>query len=610
MIGDLQRGTAETRKRVAVYCLKDALLPLRLFDKLLCMPNFVEMARVTGTPLTYLLTRGQQIKVVSQLYRKCKEMNYVIPANRGQPSEDKYEGATVLEPKKDVYYKPIATLDFASLYPSIMIAHNLCYSTLVPPNYLNDLPSKDMVQVTPTGDYFLKSNVRQGVLPKILEELLTARKRAKKAMAEATDPMTQSVLNGRQLALKISANSVYGFTGAQQGQMAALEISSSVTGYGRQMIERTKELVESKYNKKSGFMHDADVVYGDTDSVMVRFGVDDLAEAMRLGKEAADIISEEFLKPIKLEFEKCYYPFLLMNKKRYAGLLWTNPDQHDKLDCKGIETVRRDNCSLVQSLVDSVLNKILIDRSVEGAVSHAKKVISELLQNNVDLSLLVITKSLGKGASAEDYSARQAHVELAERMKKRDPGTAPAAGDRVSYVIIKGAKDARAYEKAEDPLYVLEKNLAIDAHHYLEHQLKLPLQRIFEPILDNTKSLFEGDHTRKVTVPTPTTGGLAKFTQKVLTCLGCKAVSKDGAFCERCLKQNKAPKIVFEKYEMMRKKQNEFSTLWTECQRCQGSILQDVICTSRDCPIFYRRQKIRLDTKNIQETLGRLKIEW
>lgn len=110
------------------------------------------------------------------------------------------------------------------------------------------------------------------------------------------------------------------------------------------MIEATKQYVLEKYTVSNGYEFDSKVIYGDTDSVMVRFGTKDIAEAMRLGKEAAEFVSSHFIKPIKLEFEKVYCPYLLMNKKRYAGILWTNPDKFDKMDTKGLETVRRDNC--------------------------------------------------------------------------------------------------------------------------------------------------------------------------------------------------------------------------------------------------------------------------
>jgi DNA polymerase delta subunit 1 len=132
IISELQAKNEFTRRRLAVYCLKDAYLPLRLLEKLCCLFNLTEMARVTGVPISYLFTRGQQIKVASQLYRKAAEHDLLIPVDKVQNVGDKYEGAVVIEPTRGYYTEPVATLDFASLYPSIMMAHNLCYSTLVP----------------------------------------------------------------------------------------------------------------------------------------------------------------------------------------------------------------------------------------------------------------------------------------------------------------------------------------------------------------------------------------------------------------------------------------------------------------------------------------------
>jgi len=610
MIGDLFTTNAETRRRLAIYCLKDAYLPMRLMEKLLCMYNYVEMARVTGTPINFLLNRGQMIKVTSQLLRKAQQHGFVMPTTKAQPSDDKFEGATVLDPITGYYEKPIATLDFASLYPSIMMAHNLCYCTLLPPEHHGKV-SLDEVTVSPLGNCrFVRASRRRGLLPMILEELLAARKKAKKAMAEATDPLEQSVLNGRQLALKISANSVYGFTGATVGQLPCLEISSSVTAFGRTMIESTKRQVEAKYTIQNGYAHDAQVVYGDTDSVMVKFGVDTVAEAMEMGKEAAEMVSGTFIKPIKLEFEKVYCPYLLMAKKRYAGLYWTKPEKYDKLDTKGIETVRRDCCALVRIVVETVLDKILIDKSIPSATEYVKSVISDLLQNKVDLSLLVISKSLGKGANAEDYASKQAHVELAEKMRKRDPATAPGSGDRVPYVITSAAKGVPAYARSEDPLYALENNLSIDAQHYIEHQLQQPLMRIFGPILKDAESaLFKGTHTLKLINPTPSMkGGLGKFVTKSLRCLGCKAVIKEGSLCEHC-QEEKAAEVVLTRVNELREKEAEYNRLWTNCQRCQGSLFQEVICSNRDCEVFYRRAKARRDVESVQESMSRLRLD-
>jgi DNA polymerase delta subunit 1 len=612
IISELYHGSADDRRRLAVYCVKDALLPQRLMDKLMMMYNYIEMARVTGVPFDFLLSRGQQIKVISQLCRKAREEQLLIPyyKSEGSSADVNYEGATVIEPTRGFYEQPISTLDFASLYPSIMMAHNLCYSTLISPATVKALALVEDVDYvkTPAQAMFVRPARRQGLLPRILRELLAARSRAKAALKNEKDPFRRAVLDGRQLALKISANSVYGFTGATVGKLPCLEISGSVTAYGREMIATTKELVERQYTVENGYAHTATVIYGDTDSVMVRFGTDDLAEAMRLGNEAAKFISTHFLDPIKLEFEKVYHPYLLINKKRYAGLLWTKTDQYDKMDTKGLETIRRDNCLMVSNVVRDCLHKLLIERDVPGAVATAKSVIANLLQNKLDLSLLVISKSLSKEASA--YDNKQAHVELAERMRKRDPATAPAMGDRVPYVIIKAAKGAKAYEKAEDPLYVLENDIPLDYQYYLENQLEKPLTRIFEPIMGDCAALFSGDHTRNIVVPTPKSGGIMNFAIKREVCVGCRTAlaSNETTVCARCRPYEA------EIYQQMLATANaleqQFSRVWTQCQSCQGSFHQTVLCTSRDCPVFYARQKVQKDLKLANQSLEKFNLNW
>ena len=604
-ITDLQNGNEETRRRLAVYCLKDAYLPQRLLDKLMYMYNYVEMARVTGVPLNFLLTRGQSIKVFSQILRKARERNLLVPALKGGGQQDgvAFEGATVLEPEPGYYQKPVATLDFASLYPSIMMAHNLCYCTLLPHHMVSTMNPEDYTK-TPSGQYFAKSSLCKGILPEILEELLGARKRAKKELKEAKDSFLKGVLNGRQLALKVSANSVYGFTGATVGKMPCLEISASVTAFGRDMIMHTKRLVTEKYCKANGYEYDSQVVYGDTDSVMIKFGTPNLEESMRLGEEAAQYVSETFVKPIKLEFEKVYFPYLLISKKRYAGLLWTNPEKYDKMDTKGIETVRRDNCLLVRNLVSDCLNKILIEQDIEGAVAHVKQTISDLLRNKLDMSLLVVTKELSQ--KAENYAARAAHVELATKMKKRDAATAPQMGDRVPYVIIKGVKGAKAYEKAEDPIWALEKGLPLDYQHYVD-ALRLPLLRLFEPVMSKPEQLFSGDHTRQIVAPSRSKGlgGMMRFAKVRKKCLGCRATLGDeveGNLCQHCKPQE--AEIYMKSRDRVNMLEKQFNSLWSQCQRCTGSLHQDVLCTSRDCPIFYRRKKCQIDLTDAQNRIS------
>jgi DNA polymerase delta subunit 1 len=341
---------------------------------------------------------------------------------------------------------------------------------------------------------------------------------------------------------------------------------------------------------------------------MVNFGVNTVEEAMKLGKEAAQFISQTFIKPISLEFEKVYFPYLLINKKRYAGLFWTKPDKFDKLDAKGIESVRRDNCRLVKNVIDTCLDQFLIERNVEAAITYVKNIISDLLQNKIDLSLLVITKALSK--EGKEYKSKQAHVELVERMKKRDSQTAPSLGDRIPYVIIRAQKNAQTFKKSEDPLFVLENNIPIDTQYYLDNQLKKPLIRIFTPIMNNVNSLFVGDHTRIICQPTPKTGGLFDYMVTRPTCLGCKTkLPKDEKLtCLNC--RHKESELYQQHLLNSIELEKKFSKTWTQCQICQGSLHQEVLCSSRDCPIFYMRKQVQKDLNESIKILDRFNIEW
>ena len=243
MFARFNEGDPDKLREVAEYCIKDTLLPHRLLDRLSTLMNLLEMAKATWVPLNYLVERGQQIKVFSQLTKKARELGYLVPTfDYGYKDQTGYEGATVLEAQSGAYYTPITALDFEGLYPSIMMAHNLCYSTLVlDPKYEN-VPG---VKYEQFGRHVFAQDV-PSVLPNILAELKQFRKQAKKDMAASTGA-TKRMFNGKQLAYKISMNSVYGFTGASVGMLPCVAIASTVTMKGRNMIEETKTYVEEHF---------------------------------------------------------------------------------------------------------------------------------------------------------------------------------------------------------------------------------------------------------------------------------------------------------------------------------------------------------------------------
>lgn len=315
-----------------------------------------------------------------------------------------------------------------------------------------------------------------------------------------------------------------------------------------------------------------------------------------VSKEMSKTVSDTFEKPISLEFEKVYCPYLLMNKKRYAGLIYTNSSTPDKIDTKGIETVRRDNCELVRDVIQTCLNKILFNKDVDGAVNYVKETVRDLYLGRVDLSRLVISKTYTKPI----YANKQAHTELIEKLKRR--GLSVGIGERVPYIIVKGDKKMLAYEKSEDPVYVLENNLPIDTEYYIEQQLSKPVHRLFEPIMDNVSSLFHGEHTKVIMQNASTRGPLNNFVKTVEECVGCR---KAGCIlCSNCRKDfSKYFAIISLAYN---EKTRQYNECWVECQRCQGSILNEVLCINRICPIWYKRTKIKKELVPIQEKMKKL----
>jgi len=487
--------TGKGLDEVAEYCIKDTELPHAISEKLSLFQNLVEMAKACWVPLNFLSERGQQIKVFSQMAYTARELGFMIPTiKRSNTPETSYQGATVLEAQTGAYYEPITALDFASLYPSIMCAHNLCYSTYVmDPKYAN-IPGVTYETFGPHVFATEKNGTRiQSLLPIILDRLKVYRKEAKKKMIEC--PGMYDIYNGKQLAYKISMNSVYGFTGAMRGILPLMAIAETVTLRGRQMIQQSKEYVESNFPGSK-------VRYGDTDSIMVQFdthGPDAIQESWKLGEKASKEISALFKEPNKLELEKVYCPYFLYSKKRYAAKMWIENTNgqivFDKIDIKGLQVVRRDSCKFVRDTCKELLGTILESPDPGNAFRLACAAKDRLLSGNVPLEDLILTKSL-----SSDYKVPMPHVEVVKKIRERNPGSEPQVGSRVEFVIVK-TKGDRLFEKAEDPQWVrVNPHIKLDLKYYFEHQLQKPAEDLLEPLIgDATGDLFTKYKTRKIT---------------------------------------------------------------------------------------------------------------
>lgn len=250
------REGPEGQRTVAAYCVQDTKLVLDLVEKLDVLPNVLQMAKVTSVVPQDINFRGQQIKVYTQIVEKAHELNYVVEdtgSNQTDPADQEYVGAHVVEPTVGYYLDPILTLDFASLYPSLIQTYNLSFDTRVTKE---DTQAESLV-VPNTSHRFVSSSVRRGLLPLILDELLAERKRVRKLAAQTEDKLQKNLLNCTQLALKISANSCYGFTGSTKGLMTCIEVAESTTGAGRELIHFSSDTIEREWPG-------AKVVYGDS----------------------------------------------------------------------------------------------------------------------------------------------------------------------------------------------------------------------------------------------------------------------------------------------------------------------------------------------------------
>ena len=568
MFARFVEGDPKKLYEVAEYCIKDTLLPHKLMKKMCILLNLVEMAKATWVPLSFLVERGQQIKVFSQLSKKARELGYMVPTIKyGSLPEEQYEGATVLEAQKGAYYTPITALDFEALYPSIMMAHNLCYSTYVMDERRYGKIPGITYETFNIGDktYKFAQDV-PSLLPAILMELKQFRKKAKRDMAQATGYMKE-VYNGKQLAYKVSMNSVYGFTGAGKGILPCVPIASTTTCRGRGMIEETKTYVEANFPG-------AKVRYGDTDSVMVEFdvgdrkGVEAIEYSWEIGERAAEECSALFKKPNNLELEKVYWPYFLYSKKRYAAKLWTkgkDDQMHmDYIDVKGLQLVRRDNTPHMREVCKELLDVVLTSGDPGPPKELARERANELLSGEIPHDKLILSQSLsdsykvgGKSVSInspESIHINQAHVQVVNKMRQRKPGSEPQSGDRVPYLLTKTDNSkAKAFEKSEDPKYVEEHNIPVDYHYYFVNKFLNPVCDLLDPLFENTKQEIFGDIIEQYKPPKKVTGPALSGMKKE-------------QLIEECEKNNLSGEgtalVLRDRIKMFRQKQNSVEDLF------------------------------------------------
>lgn len=537
----LHRGSAEDRAVVGKYCLQDCDLVIDLYRKLETFNNSMSMANVCTVPVSYIFTRGQGIKIESLIFKFCQERQIIIPVlpvPNQNGGEDSYEGAIVLDPEPGFYStSPIGVCDFASLYPSTIVSENISHDSLL---WVKDFTDDgeliqhqwgsevydecdgyaftdiefDIIRPDPSDGRKHPRKIKCGrricryaqpldgsksTLPQITTWLLTARSAKKKEMKAEKDPERYALLDAEQLAYKLTGNSLYGQLGSSTFKIRLQALAASVTAYGRKQILFAKAAIEKFYGPdKKLTTCCAKIVYGDTDSIFVEFnprnpvtgerleGREARVATIELTDEAGHFITKTLAAPHDFEFDKAFDPLLMFSKKRYAGNMYEeNPDDYVH-KYMGIALKRRDNAPIVKTIFGGAMKMLLDKRDVVGAFQFVKEKCLELVEGKVSLGQLTVTKSL-----RADYAdpARIAHKALADRITKRDPGNAPAAGDRIGYVYIRPPSGQEASklqgDRIETPLYIKEHQLVPDYRHYIEHQLQNPISQAFALLLES-----------------------------------------------------------------------------------------------------------------------------
>ena len=540
----------DERAIIAKYCIQDCNLVHHLFRKIDVLTGCVEMASLCSVPMDFVILRGQGIKLTSYLAKKCREKETLLPVLKKSIGSESYEGAIVLDPKCDLYLQdPVACVDYSSLYPSSMISENishdskvwtkeydlddnlLCetgeknkdgsyvYDNIEEYKYVdikydtyklfhknnNPKAAKEKVKVGyKICRYAQFPNGNKAILPSILEECLYARKATRKMIPLQTDPFMKNVLDKRQLTIKILANSIYGQCGAKTSTFYEIDVAASTTAIGRKLLTYGKLVIEEAYKNKivdtknyGKVKTNAEYVYGDTDSVFFKFNLEELDGTKIVGKKALEItielaieageLASKFLKnPHDLEYEKTFMPFCLLSKKRYVGMLYENDPNKCYRKSMGIVLKRRDNAPIVKDVYGGIIDILMKEQDIEKACSFLKTSLNELIQGNINMDKLVITKSLRGDYKNPDQIA---HKVLADRIGKRDPGNKPAPGDRIAYIyFVNSNKKALQGEKIETPTFIMDNRLKIDYTHYITNQIMKPVQQLIALVLEDIKA--------------------------------------------------------------------------------------------------------------------------
>lgn len=610
---------------VLQYFSSRVKLEMKLIERLEIIEKVNEQSRLLGIDFYSILYRGSQYMVECLLVRLAKAENFILisPSKKQVFKQDSLECIPlVMEPNSAFYKSPMVVLDFQSLYPSLIIAYNICYSTLLgrlknydpktytkmgvttyksPEGILKYL-EKDLV-VTPNGIIFAKQNVRKSLLAKMLTELLNVRLYIKGTMSEFKDDEELTKLyNKRQMALKLIANVTYGYTSATySGRMSNSDIADAIVSCARETLLQAVKAIEGV--EKWG----AKVVYGDTDSLFVYLPGKSKRDAFEIGKEMAKHVTMINPAPITLKFEKVYLPSILISKKRYIGWKYEWEGQLiPQFDAKGIETVRRDGIAAQQKILEKSISILFGTRDVSLIKDYVIEQLMKVASNSVNVKDFMFAKEV-RVVTYKNEKYIPAGAKLSIKRAKDDHRLEPQYKERVMYLVRKPQNSKEILrDRCVSPGEFLKHGFELDSEYYINKVIIPPMERIFNLLGVDVKSW-----AREMPQRLSYNGIQNKLSNvNVHSCLACGASTGNSCLCLPCKKNELTFISLKSKEKKMEKKTQDLVDFCAAC--IQRSLdrppqFEEVnSCCNEDCGVYFARVKALKKADSLLKDLGKV----
>ncbi|CAG9319724.1 unnamed protein product [Blepharisma stoltei] len=573
-------------ERLAKHTQQDAYFNFEITMHLSVIPLTKQLTNIAGNLWyrSFLNQRAERNEML--LIHEFHKNKFVWPDKAikkteevGKKNKKKYLGGLVLEPKSGLYDKFILLLDFNSLYPSLIQEYNICFTTVT--------RNKGVEDDNEPGGLPSEKETR-GILPDIIRDLVARRKATRSLMKNETDKIKLEQLEIKQKALKLTANSMYGCLGFTQSRFYAKPIAALITMMGRQTLENAVKIAKDKLG--------LDVIYGDTDSIMINTNLSDMNKSLEIGNTLKKIINKQF-KCLEIEIDGLFKCMLLLKKKKYACMKLVGNEFVREV--KGLDMVRRDWCPISKFVSSGALDILLSGQNSEDIVANLREfvegVYSKLQKEEYPLSEYIITKQLTKAPEKYKDGKSQPHVQVALKLKER--GERNLEGQFIPYVICQ--EEATSYaERAKHPDDFISSAgaLKIDFTWYITQQILPPLHRlcsVIDSVTSGEIATWMGqDPSKYNTSSTETTHSYVNLRgadKLTIICYGCanRYEATENSFgCKTCTKSGQINQVKNSVTRMMREKMMKYYTAERKCneQTCGWKTKQiETNCKIKAC---------------------------